>query len=220
MSWTRGNIFRVVISVVLAGYLVLNVMQGDWVWVALIAVVLALNVWSVTTSLRAPTEPITRMPPAPAQTPTPDDEHDVDGSLAELLDVPAVAAAWAAGPPAWRQVSFRDDDLGPLPATEAAEYVWVSKETEEAEMGADWSLSVADELIPYLDLDVDEQADPLVATLLAHPAVAEAWHADRERYEVTLSSPMESQEFAALASAALVAHHLDAVRRLEPRPSA
>ena len=70
MIWTGGNIFRAVISVVLGGYLVLNAMQGDWVWVAIIAVVIALNVWTLTNSLRAASPPTTGPPTARG-----DDEH-------------------------------------------------------------------------------------------------------------------------------------------------
>ena len=66
MAWTGSDKFRLVLSVVLAGYLVLNVVQGDWVWVALIAAVLALNVWSLTTNLRAPADPTTGPPASPA----------------------------------------------------------------------------------------------------------------------------------------------------------
>ena len=70
MTWTGGNIFRAVLSVVLGGYLVLNAMQGDWVWVVIIAVVIALNVWTLTSSLRDPSPPTTGPPASPG-----DGEH-------------------------------------------------------------------------------------------------------------------------------------------------
>jgi ABC-type iron transport system FetAB permease component len=64
MSWTGGEKFRAVLSLVLAGYLVLNVVQGDWVWVALIAGVIALNVWTLTKNARRVDTPADRRPGA------------------------------------------------------------------------------------------------------------------------------------------------------------
>lgn len=55
MAWTASTWFRVVIIVALAGYLVLNAAQGDWMWATVLAVALALNVWSLV-RLRAPSQ--------------------------------------------------------------------------------------------------------------------------------------------------------------------
>jgi hypothetical protein len=127
--------------------------------------------------------------------------------LADLLAVPGVAAALAAGPSQWRQVSYLDDDqFEPSTAAELAAYVWIEHDDG-------WAIGLGDEVKPYLDLDVDEADDPVIAVLQTHPAVGEAYHEDREVYRVEQRQPISAEEFAALAAHALVSHHVRAAAR-------
>jgi hypothetical protein len=88
--------------------------------------------------------------------------------------LPGVAAAFAAGPPLWRQVSYLDDTrFEPTTAAELAAFVWI-----ENDQG--WAIGLGDEVKPYVDLDMDEAHDPVIGVLENHPAVGEAFHEDRE----------------------------------------
>jgi hypothetical protein len=128
--------------------------------------------------------------------------------LDELLSLPGVTAAFAAGPPLWRQVSHLDDTrFEPTTAQELAAYIWL--EHDEG-----WAIGLGDEVQPYLDLDIDEEDDPVVAVLRNHPAVEDAFHADREVYMVEQRRPLSTEEFAELAARALVAHHVHAAARI------
>lgn len=138
-----------------------------------------------------------------------DSEASIDVRLVELLDRPEVAAAVAEAPSMWRQVSYLEDELEPVPLTELAEDIWVSLD------GEGWTVAVGDELKPYLDLDVDEEDDPLVQALVAHPAFAIAYHEDREVYRAEPPVSLPVEEFAALAVRGLTRHHLAAVERLD-----
>lgn len=131
--------------------------------------------------------------------------------LVELRHLPAVAAALAAAPPRWQQVSCPEEAFGPFDLDEVLAHVWLEPD------GADWLVAVDDELKPYLDLDVDERGDPALRTFLAHPSVAAAWHEDREVYRVETARGVGLEELGALAVHALAAHHGDAAARL-PRP--
>lgn len=127
--------------------------------------------------------------------------------LGDMLRVPGVAAALAAGPPQWRQVSYLDDFLcEPSTAEQLAAYIWI-------EYDDGWEIGLGDEVKPYLDLDIAETDDPVIGVLETHPAVAEAYHEDREVYRVVQRQPMSAEEFAVLAAHALVSHHLRAAAR-------
>lgn len=170
--------------------------RGAWFWVGVGLTLLnlagILAAWSRT-----------RMP-----TGRQDEQREPGGShtLGELLSLPGVAAALASGPPLWQQVSYLDDPLGPMPVDELAEYIWIEDHDG-------WGIGLGDEVKPYLDLDLDEDHDPIVAVLRAHPAVADAYHEDREVYRVEQRRPIGTEEFAELAARALVSHHLHALRR-------
>ncbi|MGN6245921.1 MAG: hypothetical protein ACTHQ3_19905 [Motilibacteraceae bacterium] len=71
---------------------------------------------------------------------------------------------------------------------------------------------MGDELKPLVDLDADEDADPIIAALKTHPAVTEADHPDREVYLFLVSAPLTLDEAAALSIRALVAGHVAALR--------
>ena len=165
--------------------------RGAWFWVGVALVVL--NVAGLATRSRTVA--------APAQ------EEGGSYRLAELLFVPGVAAALATGPELWRQVSYLDDPpLEPMPARELAAYVWVADH-------GDWTIGLGDELKPYLDLDLDEAEDPVIGVLRAHPAVADAWHEDREVYRVETRRRISTEDFAELAARALVSHHVHVAAR-------
>jgi hypothetical protein len=215
MDWTRSDAFRGVVVALLLVYVVVQATLGDWTWVAIGTALLVLNLvlWAV----RAPAAPA--VPGSSAPTTEPLVPVGVDSTLADLLDRPGVQQAWSAGPAIWQQVSYLDDeDDLELPAHEVADYVCVSSYDDETVRQTEmhWSVAVGDELKPLLDLDVDEGSDPLVATLAGHPSVDEVQHSDREQYQVALRAPMTLDDMAVLAARGLVAHHLEAVRRLRP----
>lgn len=201
MKWTQSNTFRGVVVAVLVAFVVLQVVQRDWPWLLAGCALLLLNVVSWRAQLSMAGRGVPLVPTG------------ADMTLSELLDRPAVRHAWDAAPAVWHQVSYLvdEEDLS-LEAAEVADHVWI---ISGAETQWHWSVAVGDELKPLLDLDVDQDADPLIATVSAHPAVAEVDHVDREEYAVVLRAPMTLDEVAALAVRGLVAHHLDAVRRLK-----
>ncbi len=191
MEWTRSPLMRAVALAASVGLVVIHWdTRGPWFWVGVALV--ALNVAGLAARSRTG-------PPA---------EPEEGGSyrLADLLFVPGVAAALAAGPEVWRQVSYLDDPIEPMPVRELAAYVWVGHD-------ADWSIGLGDELKPHLDLDLDEAEDPIIGVLLAHPAVADAFHEDREVYRVETRRRISTEEFAELAARALVSHHVHVAAR-------
>jgi hypothetical protein len=208
MEWARSNTARTVVVSFLVVYLAVLVTEKEWSTVPWFAALLVINLVLWWVHLRSSRREEAGLGLAGRTGLT---EPGVDATIAELLDRPAVAAAWSARPDVWRQVSYIEegDDLA-TPAEDVAESIWITSDDEEGE----WSVSVGDELKPLLDLDVDEDEDPLVLTLRSHPAVAEAGHMDREVYVATLRAPLTLDEFTVLAIRGLLAHHDDAVRRL------
>lgn len=138
-------------------------------------------------------------------------QPDVDEvTLDTLTHLPAVAVELAAAPAVWRNCSYRDieenpDDLD-VPLEELLGYVYL-----DAQDGV-WTLAVADEVKPVLDLDADEDTDPIVATLLADPRVADAYHEDREVYRAEVTAALTLEDAAALVVRALVAGHRHALQ--------
>lgn len=203
MEWTRSPLMR---AIALTASIALVVVhwedRGTWFWVGVALTVLnLLGIWSAKARADRPDRPAGR--------PQHDDEEGGSPRLVELLSLPGVAAALAEGPPLWQQVSYLDDPMGPLepmPVEELAEYIWLERDHG-------WAIGLGDELKPYLDLDVPEEDDPVVAVLKSHPAVADAYHEDREVYRVEQRGPISTEEFAELAARALVSHHVDALRR-------
>ena len=125
--------------------------------------------------------------------------------LDEWLPLPGVVTALAGGPQRWRQVSYRGDDhIEPARAWDLAHFVWLEHD------GEGWEIGLGEEVKPYLDLDIDEADDPIIAVLVAHPSVEDAFHEDREVYVVTLREPLDTPDFAVLVAQALVAHHVHA----------
>ena len=123
------------------------------------------------------------------------------------LSLPGVAAAFAAGPQQWHQVSYVGDDrLEPTTAQEIAHHVWI-----EHQQG--WEIGLGDEVKPYLDLDIDESEDPIIGVLEAHPSVEDAFHEDREVYGIEHREPLSTEELAVLVARALVAHHVHVAAR-------
>lgn len=173
--------------------------RDGWFWLG--AVLVVLNLLTLWGSRRVPVGGTDR---AGAE-----DEEAVDLLLADLLDRPGVAAAFAAGPELWRQVSYLDDDepLDPLTVPEVASYVWI-------EDSNGWGIGLGEEIKPHLDLDLPEEDDPIVSVLKSHPAVTDAYHEDREVYRIEQSRPISVEEFAELAVRALVAHHVQTGARL------
>ena len=167
--------------------------RGGWFWVGVALLVLNLLGFLATSSRAARGG---------------EREHARSHRLEELLAVPGVAAAFAAGPELWRQVSYLDDTrFGPTTAAELAAFIWI--EDDEG-----WTIGLGDEVKPYVDLDIDEADDPVISVLEAHPAVEEAVHEDREVYRIEQRQPISTEEFAELAARALVSHHVHAAARL------
>ncbi|QIK74292.1 hypothetical protein [Nocardioides piscis] len=214
MEWTRSKTFRGFVIALLAIFLVIQVAQRDWPWVGVMTALLVANIASWRAQQNRSLQP--RAPAVPKGALVP---PGVDVTLRELLDRPAVRQAWSTAPVVWQQVSYLDDEENlSLTADEVANFVWVSTHDvgPSQTQSAHWSVGIGDELKPVLDLDVPEDEDALTATLADSPAVGEVAHMDREDYEVTLAAPMTLDEIAALAAQGLIAHHLDAVRRLRP----
>lgn len=132
--------------------------------------------------------------------------EDQSHRLVELLGEPGVAAAFAEGPQEWRQVSYLEDPLEPITVEELAEHVWI-------EHHDGWEIGLGEELKPYLDLDVEESDDPMVAVLLADPRIVDAYHEDREVYRIEARRTVSIEELAPLVARGLVAHHVRAAAR-------
>jgi hypothetical protein len=179
--------------------------RDTWFWLGVTLVVL--NVVGLLAS-RSSAKVGQASEPAAAGSQRLDEPQEDDRSyrLATLLSAPGVAAALAAGPPAWRQVSYLADfQVDPMTPEELAGYIWL-----EAQDG--WSIGLADEVKPYLDLDLDETEDPMIDVLRSHPSVEDAYHEDREVYRIAARGPLSTEEFAELAARALVSHHNHAAR--------
>jgi hypothetical protein len=116
--------------------------------------------------------------------------------MEELLSLPGVAAAFAAGPRLWHQVSYLDDhQFDPTTAEELAAFIWIENQDG-------WAIAVRDDVKPCLDLDIEETDDPLIRVLKAHPAVEDAFHEDREVYRIEHREPINTEVFAELAARA------------------
>jgi hypothetical protein len=201
MEWTRSPVMRALALAASVGLVVVHWNdRGGWFWVGVALTVLnLLGIWSA------------RSRAARAEGVGETGVGDEGGShrLAELTWVPGVAAALAEGPPAWEQVSYLDDPLGPLEpmsVEELARYVWLERDHG-------WAIGLGDEMKPYLDLDLPEEDDPIVRVLKEHPAVEDAYHEDREVYRVEHRRPIPTEEFAELAARALVSHHVHVLGR-------
>ncbi|UUZ60448.1 hypothetical protein [Nocardioides sp. B-3] len=209
MKIAQNSVLRGLVVGMLIVFVGVEVTQRDWSWVGVGTVLLLANIASWRHQLSGAGRPAT---PGADGTLVP---HDVDLTLGALLDRPSVRQARDAAPAVWQQVLdlVEEVDLS-MEASDVAELVWLT--TDDAAHGPwHWSVAVGDELKPLLDLDVPEDQDPFVATVSAHPAVADVAHVDREEYAVVLRSPMTLDEMAVLAVHGLVAHHRDAVRRLK-----
>lgn len=208
MDWTRSPLMR---TFALAASVALTLIhwdeRGAWFWVGVALVVLNVSGF-LTSRWRAGRGDGSTVSHWPGDLPL--DGEGEDGQshrLDELLSVPGVAAAFAAGPQEWRQVSYRDDtQFEPTTAEELAAFVWI--ENDEG-----WAIGLGDEVKPYVDLDIDEAEDPVISVLKAHPAVEDAFHEDREVYRIEQRRPITTEEFAELAARALVSHHVHAAAR-------
>lgn len=211
MDWTRSPWMR---ALALAASVALVVVHGDsrgtWFWVGVALVVL--NVAGIHSArsrgVRSAGLPRGRQPGDAHPDPQRDDPRSPRSRrLDELLSVPGVAAALAGGPQLWRQVSYLDDaPLEPTTPEELAAFIWVENDDG-------WAIGLGDELKPYLDLDLDEPDDPVIRVLKAHPAVADAFHEDREVYRIEQRRAIGTEEFAELAARALVSHHVHVATR-------
>ena len=142
-------------------------------------------------------------------------QPDVDDvTLADLRHLPRVAAAIAAAPSEWRGTTMAYDEDDPvdasLPLEELLAWMWVG-----ADSGV-WNFSVGEELKPLVDLDADEEDDPVLATLLEEPRVSRAYHEDRELYCAEVSAALSPEDAGALFLRALTRGH--AAVTASPRP--
>lgn len=210
MEWTRSTWLRALVIGVLAVYVPFQLTQRDWLWTAVGAVLLVLNLLSW--RRRGPSGPVAS---APAGGDGPVTAGGVDVTLGELMARPELQEIWGSGPAVWRQVSHlgEGDDLD-LPAAEVADHVWISEDDDVPSAQTRWLVAVDDELKPLLDLDRAEEEDPLVAVIAGHPAVAEVMHTDREEYLVVTRTSLTLEEVAELAARGLIAHHREASDRL------
>lgn len=203
MEWTRSPWMRAIALVASLALVVTHWEgQGPWFWVGAVLVLL---------NLAGPARAGSRAGRSPGDASDPDGgsthREAQEHRLVDLLGSPGVAAAFAAGPRLWRQVSHLDDgQLDPMTADELAGHVWLELDDDG------WTIGLDDEVKPYLDLDLDEADDPVVTVLRAHPAVGDAYHEDREVYRVEQHGPLGVDETAELAARALVAHHVHAAR--------
>lgn len=180
--------------------------RGAWFWVGVALVLLNVGGFLATRSRAAHGELFTG---SQGSSGVPlDSEDEQSHRLDELLSLPGVAAAFAEGPPLWRQVSYLDDPpLEPTTAEDLAAFIWL-------EYDDGWMIGLGDEVKPYVDLDIPEEDDPVIHVLQSHPAVEDAYHEDREVYRVEQRRPLSTEEFAELAARALVSHHVQAAARL------
>jgi hypothetical protein len=209
MEWTRSPLMRTIaLTASVALILIHWDERGAWFWVGVALVVLNLIGFLTTRSQAVPDGERFTGSQSPGDLPL--DRQREDGQshrLEELLSLPGVAAAFAAGPQLWRQVSYvYDTQFEPTTAEELAAFIWI--ENHEG-----WAIGLGDEVKPYVDLDIDETDDPLISVLKAHPAVEEAFHEDREVYTIEQRQPISTEEFAELAARALVSHHVHAAAR-------
>ncbi len=84
---------------------------------------------------------------------------------------------------------------------EILEWIWVT-----ADDGM-WSFSVGEQLKPLVDLDADEEDDPVLVTLLGEQRVVRANHEDRELYCAEVTSALSVEDATALFLRALTRGH-------------
>jgi hypothetical protein len=121
-----------------------------------------------------------------------------------------VAAVLPDAPAAWRNCTSRDVDFDPDDLDLPLDHV-LSVVSASAERGH-WGFFILDEVWVTLDLDVDEDIDPIITTLRGHPAVRDAEHLDREVYVFDPLSSISAAQGAALVIQALLAGHRHALR--------
>ena len=130
-------------------------------------------------------------------------------TLAEVQTEPEVAAALEQAPALWRNCVFSDAATGKLENVsltrqELVHYVWLN-----AEDGT-WTLALGEEFFPLLDLDND--SDPVLASLRDHADVADAYHEDREVFVFSTTRTLTAAEAAILVLQTLTAGHSQALR--------
>lgn len=205
MRWLRHPLARTAALAAAVSLVITRAAEMDgWFWAGLVLAVL--NVIGLVGESRSRRR---ADPPAPPPRPM-GGTGDVDVRLADLLADPAVASAWGTAPEQWQQVAHLDAPgslIGAVAASELAELVWLSHEGEE------WHIGLGGEVEPYVDLDADEAFDPVLRILRAHPAVADAWHEDREVYVVQPRYEIALDRFARLAALALATAQVEAAAR-------
>lgn len=204
MGWTRKPLMRALALVASAALVITHWDErGAWFWLGVSLLVLNVAGILTTRSLAGHAEPPIA---SPWPDPRVDDQPEIGKShrLVEFLSSPGVAEAFAQGPQIWRQVSYHEHaQVEPTTAHELAAFVWL--EHDEG-----WAIDLGDEIKPYVDLDIEDADDPAIIVLKSHPAVADAFHGEREVYRVEERRPIGPDEFAELAARALVSHHMHA----------
>lgn len=131
-------------------------------------------------------------------------------TLSDLSTEPEVATVLERSPALWRSCMTGDASTGELQGHAAltrqqvVDHVWLDAEEDT------WTLALGDELFPLLDLDDDR--DFVLTSLLGHADVADADHEDRELFVFTTTRPLTAAEAAALALEVLTAAHATASR--------
>ncbi|MCE0540425.1 hypothetical protein LWF15_33520 [Kineosporia rhizophila] len=143
-------------------------------------------------------------------TPEPEPEPDLKGSLLEMLEAPAVAAARAACPQRW---------IGLPEGLDEEDFTYTTEEIcADVSFGGEdgeWGIFLRDSIRHTVLDDAPTDQDALLQTLLAHPLVTWAEHTDREVYEWATTRNPTREDMAALALTALAAAQKAALHRAE-----
>ncbi|PPK90181.1 hypothetical protein CLV92_1271 [Kineococcus xinjiangensis] len=141
--------------------------------------------------------------------------------LATLAGQELFDTVLASCPPQWRHCVNPDEDLAPeerfMPMEQMLQLASVSRQRRDGqsgEKGEEWCLSLLDEWGVLVDLRLEEdEEDPVVTHLLAHPGVVDAYHQDTEAYYWITHIPMTTARAGALALSAVHAAHRHALHR-------
>ena len=189
--------------------------RGAWFWVGVALVVLNVSGFLATRSRSGRDERSTASHGPGDLALDSQREGRQSHRLDELMSLPGVAAAFATGPPLWRQVSYLDDtQFEPTTAEALSAFVWI--ENDEG-----WSIGLGDEITKPVrrPRDVGEADDPVISVLMNHPAVRDAFHEDREVYRIEQRRPISIEEFA-VARPHGPWSHTTCAQQHAPRPQA
>ena len=143
-------------------------------------------------------------------------------TLAELAEQEPLATVVRSCPALWLDCVDTPEGLGPtemaMPLEELLPLASLGP-TRRGRDGEEWELFLLDEWGASVNLRLEEdEEDPVLTCLRAHPEVVDADHVDTEVYLWVTRTPMSAPDAAALTLTALHAGHLDALHRAGLRP--